>query len=373
MNKQNKGITLIALVITIVILVILVGVSVAVTINTGLIANSKKAVADYDTAQKDEETKIQTVYDIMESMNPDSLAAKVKVGDYVTYKPKAGSYTSKTGDYAGAVSDPNVSLYELAATIDENGEETASGTQGNGYGDQTFTVPADTSAIKWRVLSIENGKVNLVSEKEIGRNGLWTGDWDNDVLYLKGITGYAYGEEEINTICSLYGTGDEAESARNINIKDLNKLTGFDLLEDQAYNVWQGELNGWADGYRWKYSSYDYWSYTDGLKTADENSTEYSLLFTGVLEDDQCYWLESNFCDSAINMVRFALGCVCSGEVYEQPLYQCSQTGEAKEFNDSVGYALRPVVTLKSTVKAKSSSTDANGNVTWEIELPTQS
>jgi len=55
MNKQNKGITLIALVITIVVLVILVGVSVSVTINTGLIANTKKAVANYDEEQKDEE------------------------------------------------------------------------------------------------------------------------------------------------------------------------------------------------------------------------------------------------------------------------------------------------------------------------------
>jgi len=81
MNKQqNKGITLIALVITIVVLVILVGVSVSVTINAGLIANSKKAVADYDVAQQDEKAEIQKVEDIMNSMNPDSLAAKVKVG-----------------------------------------------------------------------------------------------------------------------------------------------------------------------------------------------------------------------------------------------------------------------------------------------------
>jgi len=55
MNKQNKGITLVALVITIVVLVILVGVSVSVSINTGLIEKSKMVVADYDKAQKDEE------------------------------------------------------------------------------------------------------------------------------------------------------------------------------------------------------------------------------------------------------------------------------------------------------------------------------
>ena len=66
MNKEKKiqntkGITLIALVITIVVLVILVGVTVSTAINSGLIANSKKAVSDYEKVQGDEEQGIASV------------------------------------------------------------------------------------------------------------------------------------------------------------------------------------------------------------------------------------------------------------------------------------------------------------------------
>ena len=70
-NKTNnqKGITLIALVITIVVLVILVGVTVSTTINSGLIVNSKKAVADYKKVQTQEETAITDVEVQMDLIN----------------------------------------------------------------------------------------------------------------------------------------------------------------------------------------------------------------------------------------------------------------------------------------------------------------
>jgi len=74
MNKENKGITLIALVITIVVLVILVGVSVSVAINTGLIENSKTAVSDYDNAQKAEGQAIEEIaWEINSQANKNAL------------------------------------------------------------------------------------------------------------------------------------------------------------------------------------------------------------------------------------------------------------------------------------------------------------
>lgn len=56
--KKEKGITLIALVITIIILLILAGVALAtLTGNSGIIGNAEKAVGEYkDTAGKDQET-----------------------------------------------------------------------------------------------------------------------------------------------------------------------------------------------------------------------------------------------------------------------------------------------------------------------------
>jgi len=378
MNKQNKGITLIALVITIVVLVILVGVSVSVTINTGLIANSKKAVADYDSAQQDEQAEIKKVEDIMNSMDQKSLAAKVKVGDYVKYTPKSGeeytTYTSYKGDYEGCIDEEYDSelLYQKTATINVEGEATGSGTQGNGYGEQTFTVPEDTSDILWRVLSIENGKVNLVSETEMGRNGVWTGDWENDTLYLSGITGYAYGEEEINEVCKIYGYGEGAEGARSITIEDVNKITGY--VEEE------GTVDGWAEGYSWENTDYYYEYNEEGLNTADKSKTPYSLIFKGSVDESANYWLASRCVLADIECGAFNMRCLYPVDANEAWVTSfdlfavCPITDEGydlgiMEYNCPV----RPVVTLKSTVKAGTSTTDANGLTTWEMVVPTES
>ena len=70
--KNQRGITLIALVITIVVLVILVGVTVSAAINTGIIANSKKAVRDYETKQNEEEELLSYVEAQMDFLSSSS-------------------------------------------------------------------------------------------------------------------------------------------------------------------------------------------------------------------------------------------------------------------------------------------------------------
>lgn len=61
MFKAEKGITLVALVITIIVLVILVGVSVSTALNTGLIGNSKNATDKYETEQGLEKNHVNDV------------------------------------------------------------------------------------------------------------------------------------------------------------------------------------------------------------------------------------------------------------------------------------------------------------------------
>ena len=56
--NENKGITLIALIITIIILIILTAVSINNVIGTDLIGFATKAVENYMDAEKEEEDKI---------------------------------------------------------------------------------------------------------------------------------------------------------------------------------------------------------------------------------------------------------------------------------------------------------------------------
>ena len=64
--RKNKGITLIALIITIVIMLILVAVSVNVLINSNIIGQAEKAAEGYKTAYEQEQTRID---ELMEEWN----------------------------------------------------------------------------------------------------------------------------------------------------------------------------------------------------------------------------------------------------------------------------------------------------------------
>ena len=56
-NKQERGITLIALVVTIIIMLILAGVSIKLAIdNNGVIENAKEAKDQYEQAQANDES-----------------------------------------------------------------------------------------------------------------------------------------------------------------------------------------------------------------------------------------------------------------------------------------------------------------------------
>ena len=50
MFKGNKGITLVALIITIIVLLILAGVSITFALQGGILDNAKKAVNEYNNA-----------------------------------------------------------------------------------------------------------------------------------------------------------------------------------------------------------------------------------------------------------------------------------------------------------------------------------
>ena len=59
MKKENKGITLVALVITIIVLIILAGVSINAVMSDGLIGNAKTAKNEWDEAKAEETNELK--------------------------------------------------------------------------------------------------------------------------------------------------------------------------------------------------------------------------------------------------------------------------------------------------------------------------
>lgn len=70
MFKKEKGITLVALVVTIVVLLILAGVSLSLVIsNQGILTRSKAAATNYTNAAAEEKAVLQNVETYMNNLN----------------------------------------------------------------------------------------------------------------------------------------------------------------------------------------------------------------------------------------------------------------------------------------------------------------
>ena len=116
MQNRNKGITLVALIITIVVMLILVAVSVNVIIKSNLIGTAEKTVNKYKTASE-EESKGGVIEIDGKKYNSieEYMAGKEKMPDI-----KAGEKASKNSNYNGAVIPEGftVSKAEGETTID---------------------------------------------------------------------------------------------------------------------------------------------------------------------------------------------------------------------------------------------------------------
>ena len=419
-TKEAKGITLIALVITIIVLLILAGVTIATLtgdngilkqadkaktettmgeekeaiglayngakteklggvitagdLNTQFTKNGTKATAsgegtikvDFETGRSytlDDHGKIEEWIDI---------AKYVKVGDYVDYNP-----TITTKDGTTPVETSKLSYSSPIGTATEHG---------NGNSVQNFTA---TEKTRWRVLSIENGVVELISENVIKSD-------TNANFILKGAIGYLYAERELNEVCKIFGYGYGADTtkggsyttggpkdkqitgkieetgARSITIEDINKKAGITEADyttlDSSYgsitnptsNVYYPTVNGdsttgkstSAGVKNLKYTYYDYY------KSKIENTDIQNMLFNGN------YGLASRCIHTKSNVAYFCVRGVYSNHANMDSL--CDGFSSYLIENTYSLYAVRPVVTLKSDIIDVSTNYSTEGE--WKLK-----
>ncbi len=197
--KEKKGITLIALVVTIIVLLILAGVSITMlTGQNGILNRAKEAKENTEVAQAEEDEKMQGYENTIEKYAygvPEGL----KVGEEVTYSP-SGTYNWQA-KYCSTTQTDDVNL------------SSASG--------ESFNLT------KWRVLSIENGKVELVPTKST-----------SGIVYLGQAQGYNNGVKLLNDACSnLYGNESKGITARNLNLEDIEKYMDKEKLTEVHSSV----------------------------------------------------------------------------------------------------------------------------------------
>ena len=396
--SKNKGITLIALIITIIILLILVGVSINLAIKGDLFGSAEKAVNGTNAKVEEEQTRVDELMGKLEDVNAknskhnwqytDSTRAKIRctcekckafndgdsTGRTLSIGQQIGETESKTGSTSitGEKSGVSQGITDGKLTASDYGTN----------GSQTLALNAEET--KWVVFGYEDKDNDGLNEVLL----LTTVHPTTNKIYFYGAAGYNNVVEEINRMCKeLYGT-----NARGMTIEDVNRVLGYtpaggmyDL--NDTYNttgnlttklkdlgdMWTAIKNNNNTKYSGKY--YDpshpegisdsgvalgeyvldgYWYGTDDLSSNIADSAK-AMIF-GSSKTNYGYWLASRGVGADSYFALFGPGSVSIGYAYSyHDLFY------SNGYTDDSSFGLRPLVSLTSEIPVAGEILDFSG------------
>lgn len=243
---KNKGITLIALVITIIVMLILAAISISMlTGDNSILKRATDSKKNTEESQISEEAKIDILAKITDNEGkaiskkqlkdvlknyfneeeigklviPDDLSS---ANDELTTKDE--KYKIKLSDiYNGKVE--NRWEYDHALQTVENGNLTLK--IGDYVNTTPYTVDGKQFDGKWRVLGEENGQVLLVSANYVDFEGS-TDKSGIPTSTLQGSNGIDNEIDRLNTISAKFADVIKTEKGRCIKVEDVNRITGYD-------------------------------------------------------------------------------------------------------------------------------------------------
>ena len=374
MERKNSGVTLIALIITIIVLLILAGVTIAMVMGDNGILNRAVDAADKNQIEDGRERialEVVGSYDNFGNIDMDLLKENLEnnlgidtsnIGSSLPtgtltldglnyYIDSEGNVIYIEGELKiwtenedGSITDGEVTL-QVGDYINYNPKDgatessyTSNATSTGWSENQVFNLDSYTGG--WRVLGVENGQLQIISENIIGPDSGGHTEGTQSYYYLDGVTGLRNSVTELDNISKLYGQGKYAQSARSVNQEDIAKVVGFTPEETEEYGnevtyYWNGTNRPYyestlfgngnitenhSDGFYW----YDYdteeWNHIGydlsateeskkeittltstfygciGSDLLDTSSTKYNLVF--VDDDTAMYWLGSRCIDA---------------------------------------------------------------------------
>ena len=243
-------------ILNIIVLLILAAVTIAtLTGDNGILSNASKAREKTKQANAEEQVQIAVAGSVgtdgninTDSLNDnlkniegltrdgesitdnpiENLPATVMVDGYNVIIREDGSVVvsewTQTG-YEITNGEITVKVGDYVLNYDEGTGNTQIETTGSGHTEQQTIA---TENLGWRILGIgENGGLELISDNPT-----------TATVTLSGETGYLNAEEVLNTACNeLYGKGQYAETARSLNVEDINKLANYDPETFLKYGI----------------------------------------------------------------------------------------------------------------------------------------
>ena len=363
--KSQRGITLIALVITIIILLILAGISISALTNQGLFKNAKEA---QNATQKAEEEQGKTLNEYEDEINK-YLENDKKIDGKIVDRVNDG--TIKIGDYVKYIPDTastDAILQELNIYSGSSANTASTLTQ---------------ESLNWRILDIKDGQVRLISELPT-----------TSTIALSSYNGYNNAVKLLDDTCNvLYNNSKIASKVQNLKIEDImekmietnytnitanygkqftptnkyypsillkekgqnvNGIVGTELNESEQKELINQTTKPQATSLEVKYT---YWCKT--MTTSDFKNSKYYELFINNGSNYSTYWMSSRCIDYPSGGARFNISRVHSGDVRASSLYNTN----GAEYSDVNTF--RPIITLNSNVQVTSGngSTDSPFNI----------
>ena len=215
--RKNKGITLIALIITIIILLILVGVSINLAIKGDLFGSAEKAVSGTNDKVAQEQTRVDELMGELERVELQNAVHNWQYTDSTRARIRCTCTRCKAfndGDSTGRT----LSIGQQIGETESKTASTSITSAKSGYSsDQTLALNAEET--KWVVFGYEDKDKDGLNEVLL----LTTEHPTTNKIYFKGATAYNNAVDEVNRMCKeLYG-----EDARGITIEDVNRALGY--------------------------------------------------------------------------------------------------------------------------------------------------
>lgn len=255
-QKENRGITLIALVITVIVLLILAGISIAtLTGENGILTKANDAKTETRGASVEEARDLWKINQETDNYTENGTAQTLEelIADLINQnlltedeKDQILGNTSKGIEATGQVTigsrtivfkEKELSDYvKIGDLVDYHPDVVA--TSYDKFG-ETYTGYANAtdigqdSNLQWRVLNINsNGTVDLISASPASES-----------FCLKGARGYNNGVAILNDYCKkMYGNVSKRAVARSLNIEDIqDKMKVDEETGKKAYESYTSE------------------------------------------------------------------------------------------------------------------------------------
>ena len=383
--QNNKGITLIGLMVVVAIIIVLLRFGIKYAIDSDLIGHAEKTAKTTNERERDQLDQAETIMGRIDDIEKQQQINACGEHDFVDNK------CSKCG--LELVIGAPINYHEY---LDTNGNafstmpsytslKTTRGSTNSSDSDATYSV-VKNSGIEWIVLGGEGNQIKITTKNIVQPTSGGYTDSGFTYLKLEGQTGYTNFVNELNKIGAVYGQGKYADKTkfttsggRSFKMEDLgyNALTRTATYKyalekhsgDTEAKVYRYAANKTPDGTSTTggtYSTFKYMALDASNSTQETESShawyeltadkpvitiyQYTYSVARILDRrvqtaDTHYWLATRYLSVFDDHVRYHVGSANDGDLNEYMM--CSSYGRY----DNSDSGVRPVVYLKSDIK----------------------